>query len=276
MPAPRSPTPPAAATPHVTWHAHHHAGPFRITHKAYDAAFAQTWHEHDEASIDFVLAGSGAGIYHRKEVVSHAGTVEFFAAGVRHRFASHRYGIRTLHIVMSAELPRQIGIDADILVRALDASAALRPAAALLSEVTHSPAPDPLLLESLGLALLHELLPPTRPDDGAWIADLRAMLLDQPELATSLRDIANRVGLHPSHIARHFRLATGLTVGEFGRRVRLARAARHLASRSAPPIVAIAQAQGFADQAHFTRAFRAAYGCTPLAFRKTLGLTPDN
>ncbi|QKK07823.1 MAG: helix-turn-helix transcriptional regulator [Planctomycetota bacterium] len=33
--------------------------------------------------------------------------------------------------------------------------------------------------------------------------------------------------------------------------------------------------QGFADQSHFSRAFRSVYGCTPLAFRKGLGREPE-
>lgn len=268
----RSPNP----DPHVTWHAHHQAGPFRITHKAYAGAFRQDWHEHGEASIDFVLAGSGAGVYEREEVVSRAGTVEFFAAGIRHRFASHSRGIRTLHIVMPAGLPREIGLDRDTLVRTLDATTALRPAAELVREVSHAPAPDTLLLESLAMQLLHELMPQeaARADDGAWVAEIRELLLESPEFALSLKDVAARVGRHPSHVARHFRLATGVTIGEYGRRVRLARAARSMATHPAPPIVQVALEQGFADQSHFSRAFRSAYGCTPLAFRKRLGLAP--
>lgn len=262
--------------PHVTWHAHHQAGPFRITHKAYAGAFRQDWHEHGEASIDFVLAGSGVGIYEREEVVSCAGTVEFFAAGIRHRFASHSRGIRTLHIVMPAGLPREAGIDADTIVRELDATIALGPAAAMVDEISRSPEPDSLLLESLAMQLLDQLLPrdSLRVDDGAWVAEIRELLLEAPELAASLKDVAARVGRHPSHVARHFRLATGVTIGEYGRRVRLARAARSLATHRAPPVVRIAFEQGFADQSHFSRAFRSAYGCTPLAFRKRLGLAP--
>lgn len=270
------PHPAGHADERVTLHSLHRAGPFRITHKTYSGAFCQDWHEHDEASIDFVLAGSGAGTYGRRDVVSRAGAVEFFAAGVRHHFTSHARGIRSLHIVMPAGLPRGAGIDADTLVRELDATTALGPAAAIVEEISNAPKPDALLLESLATRLLEELLPRdgVRVDDGAWIAEVRELLLEAPELASSLKDVAARVGRHPSHVARHFRLATGVTIGEYGRRVRLSRAARSLASRQSPPIVHVALEQGFADQSHFSRAFRSAYGCTPLAFRNRLGRAP--
>lgn len=258
--------------PRVTWHGRVQAGPFRITHKSYTGAFSQDWHEHDRASIDVVLAGSGAGVYAGEEIVSRAGSVEFFAAGIRHRFASHARGIRSMHIVMPADLPGQMGIDADTLARTLDASTALQPATALLAEFSN-PEPDTLLLESLAMRMLEQLAPHDMTTDaGSWVTDIRDLLLDQPELASSLGQIARHVGRHPSHVARHFRLATGITVGEFGRRVRLSRAARSLAQRDAPHIVRIAHEQGFSDQSHFTRAFRAAYGCTPLAFRRRLEL----
>ncbi|MFG0259755.1 MAG: helix-turn-helix domain-containing protein [Phycisphaerales bacterium JB041] len=271
------PQPSGHADQPVTLHSLHRVGPFRITHKTYSGAFCQGWHEHDEASIDFVLAGSGAGTYGRRDVVSRAGAVEFFAAGVRHRFASHTRGIRSLHIVMPAGLPRSAGIDADTLVRELDATTALGPAAAIAEEVSRTPEPDALLLESLAMRLLDECLPrdSVRADNGAWIGEVRELLLEAPELASSLKEVAARVGRHPSHVARHFRLASGVTVGEYGRRVRLARAARSLASRRAPPIVQIALEQGFADQSHFSRAFRSAYGCTPRAFRARLGRGPS-
>lgn len=272
-----SPLPAKQPDARVTWHTLHQAGPFRITHKSYAGAFRQDWHEHDEASIDFVLAGSGTGTYAGREVVSDAGAVEFFAAGVRHRFASHPRGIRSLHIVMPAALPREAGIDADTIVRELDTTTALRPAAAIVGEIARTPVPDTLLLESLAMQLVHEVLPQSaaRADDGAWIADIRELLLDEPELASSLKAVAAHVGRHPSHVARHFRLATGVTIGEYGRRVRLARAARSLAARPCPPIVRVALEQGFADQSHFSRAFRSVYGCTPLAFRKGLGRVPE-
>lgn len=256
--------------PHVAVHAACVAGPFRITHKSYSSAFSQGWHEHPEASIDFVLCGGGAGVYAGEEVVSRAGTVEYFGAGVRHSFRSAGSGIRTLHVVMPADLPRELGVDADTLVRELDASLAAGPALALAREAGAAGA-DPLLVESLAMRLLEEVAGAAGArDDGAWLAQVREALLEEPEQAGSLAELAAACGRHPSHLARQFRAAYGVTVGEFGRRVRLARAARRLAERHGPPLAAVALEQGFADQAHFSRAFRAAYGCTPREFRARL------
>lgn len=257
-------------------HAARRAGPFRITHKSYAAAFTQPWHEHDTANIDFVLAGGGVGVYGKAEIASGPAAVEYFAAGLRHRFASGAAGIRTLHLVMPAELPRAAGIDAESMARRLDASAALGPASALLAEISRAE-PDGLVLESLAYALLDAVGACDRHrDEGPWLARVRELLLDAPELAGSLASIASRVGRHPSHVAREFRRAHGLTVGEFGRRVRLSRAARALAADRHHPLAGIACEQGFSDQAHFTRAFRAVAGRSPGRFRAELAAGPGS
>jgi len=259
---------------HVSLHACRQAGLFRVTHKSYGSAFSQPWHEHDRASIDFVLAGGGVGTYHGEEIVSVGGAVEYFAAGVRHRFASGHSGIRTMHVVMPADLPRQMGVQSDTLVRELDATTALGPATAMLDELGR-PDADPLVLESLAMRLLEEVSGCVwRRDRGGWLDTVREILLEEPESASSLTALASRVGRHPSHVAREFRHAFGMTVGEFGRRVRLSRASRMLASAEKPPLSRIAYRQGFADQAHFSRAFRSMSGSAPGGFRRKLAKPP--
>ncbi|MBK7404839.1 MAG: helix-turn-helix transcriptional regulator [Phycisphaerales bacterium] len=256
----------------VRTHARIQAGPFRISHKSYSEAFAQDWHEHEEAAIDFVLDGEGEGTYAGRCVASRAGAVEYFAPGIRHRFRSGPRGIRTLHVVIPSSQVRESGICAQVLVRALDGSSVSSLAVALLCELSAAGEPDTLLLESLAMRMLEEVggaaLEP--PDEGAWIAQVRELLLSEPERAKSLGAIAEHVGRHPSHVARHFQRSVGVSVGEFGRRVRLARAARAMAASPPRSIAAIALDLGYADQAHFTRSFRAAHGCTPAEFRRVL------
>ncbi len=257
-----------AETSEAILHAAHRAGPFLITHKSYSYRFQQGWHEHPVAGVDFVLAGGGVGVYAGDEVESLPGAVEYFGPGVRHRFRAAQAGIRTMHVVATPDLTAAANIHAPVVVRRLDASRALVIAVDLAAEILTTESPDPLLLESLSMSLLDEIGGPTREplDEGNWVAQVRRVLLDAPEQAESLQTIADEVGLHRSHVARHFKRIEGITIGEFGRRVRLARAARRLAERSPPALAVIALEQGFGDQAHFSRAFKSLYGCTPGAF----------
>jgi len=261
---------------HYRFHAAHRAGPFLITLKSYSQAFAQGWHEHELGSIDFVLSGGGVGTYAKTEIVSQGGQVEYFAGGVRHRFHSAPSGIRTLHITFPGELPASLGIDPDLLASDLPASSAIGPATAILTEILNAPAPDLLLLESLAMRMLEELAGPARSTacNARWIDDVRELIIESPELATSLAAIASITGLHPSHVSRQFRAAQGITVGEFGRRVRILRAAKRLASGRAESIARLASEHGFCDQAHLTNAFTKLVGCSPKVFACRLGQLP--
>jgi len=63
------------------------------------------------------------------------------------------------------------------------------------------------------------------------------------------------------HSIRTFRQATGLTPGAYLRQLRVQKSRRQLAA--AASLADLAAALGFADQAHFTRAFKQVYGVTP-------------
>ncbi|MFJ9607950.1 helix-turn-helix domain-containing protein [Kitasatospora sp. NPDC101176] len=67
----------------------------------------------------------------------------------------------------------------------------------------------------------------------------------------------------------------GLTVSRFVQRRRLEACAEELArrGRTAPTVSSVAQRWGFVNPAHFSRAFRAAYGVSPREWRATGGGT---
>jgi AraC-like DNA-binding protein len=77
----------------------------------------------------------------------------------------------------------------------------------------------------------------------------------------SLGALAERVGLDRSHIARVFHRRFGVSVGTYARRMRLRKAYDLLAAGES---FAMAAARcGFADQSHFNRVFKAAFGRSP-------------
>ena len=274
MNATRQPNPES----HFRVHASHFAGPFQITIKCYSPSFSQGWHEHDRGSIDLVLAGGGTGMYGGREIVSPGGQVEYFASGVRHNFRCGPRGIRTAHIAFPGWVHREAGVDPDLIASALPHAGAIGPAVCVLEEVLSTHSPDLLLLESLAMRILEDLAGPVRRSAGRsrWIEEVREILEEEPELATSLADIAAVVGRHPSHVSREFRASFGMSVGEFGRRVRLSRSAIALASGRVRSIAQVAIEHGFCDQAHYANAFRRHVGCTPNEFMRRVGRMPDS
>jgi len=102
----------------------------------------------------------------------------------------------------------------------------------------------------------------------AWLVEARARLQETPA-STSLARLAREVGVHPVHLSRSF-------VRHFGRRPSIVRRdamvghALALALAQNEPLAACAQAAGFADQAHLTRAVRAVCGFPPARLRQLL------
>jgi AraC family transcriptional regulator len=144
----------------------------------------------------------------------------------------------------------------------------------LAGELRASDAAAPLAAEGLAL----ELLAGTRREARtgcralrapAWLNAAEELLRTRLGDCVRLGELADLVGVHPVHLARAFRARYGVSVGEYGRRLRLEWAAAEVA-RSDTPLAVIAARTGFADQSHFTRIFRQHIGATPGAYRRAV------
>jgi AraC family transcriptional regulator len=87
--------------------------------------------------------------------------------------------------------------------------------------------------------------------------------LDEP---APLEDLARAAHLSPYHFHRVFTGMVGEPVAAYRRRLRLQRAAQQLAL-GGRPVTDIALAAGYESHEAFTRAFKAAFGETPSAYR---------
>lgn len=121
--------------------------------------------------------------------------------------------------------------------------------------------------ESQLLALLSGFFPcrDQRPLETAVLGRLRDRLLaglDQPH---PLEQLAADAGLSRFQFLRRFKAAMGITPHAYLRRLRLEAAKKLLAQGRT--VADTALAVGFFDQAHFHRAFVAAYRITPARFR---------
>jgi AraC-like DNA-binding protein len=91
-------------------------------------------------------------------------------------------------------------------------------------------------------------------------------MLTQLDRRTSISDIAHSCGVSAVHFSRAFRKATSKTPHRWLMERRL-ESARHLLETTQSTVAEISLVCGFADQSHLTRAFSAAYGDTPAAWR---------
>jgi AraC-like DNA-binding protein len=255
----------------ATLHSIAHAGEFVITHKSYTHDFAQSWHEHEMASVDFVLAGGGIGQCPNREVCSSPGMIEFYPPQLRHNFRSGAAGIRSLHVVIPAAALGEFFKLKSVVVEELDHTRSVGLASCLFRELTDQDRSSNLVMESLAYELLGEIAGVTnRPTRRAgWMGAVRDVLHSVHDRSVSLTELAQTAGISRGHLARGFRSTMGMTAGEYHRRVRLVRGARALIN-SDLPISRVALNSGFVDQAHFSNAFRAHLGQTPGVYRRVL------
>src|SRR6266704_673818 len=85
----------------------------------------------------------------------------------------------------------------------------------------------------------------------------------------TIESLAQEVGLSAAHFARAFKQTLGRAPHQYLLGRRLERA-RQLIETTDASLSDIAQRTGFADQAHFTRLFKRAFGATPGALVRTL------
>ncbi len=81
-----------------------------------------------------------------------------------------------------------------------------------------------------------------------------------------LEELAEQAGLSPFHFSRVFKKTIGQTPHQFVTSYRVEQAKRQLADPE-EPLIDIAMACGFSDQAHFTRVFKQLTGRTPRGWR---------
>ena len=247
------------------------AGPFRVTHKRYTHDFAQAYHEHDAGSIDFVLEGSGRGVYGGREIESCAGMVEFFREELRHKFIGGGGGIRTMHVLLPGDMLRGSEDLRDIALETLTHTRAQSIALSILRELHDPDESSTLEIESLIHELIDEIARASaRPRARAgWIGPVRDYLHDMQDRPVTLTELAEHAGVNRAHLARVFKAKLGVSVGAYHRAMRAQLAAQRIA-RNGASIARVARETGFSDQAHLTRVFRERFGITPSAYRRCL------
>jgi len=136
---------------------------------------------------------------------------------------------------------------------------------------------EPLAVDNLVVELAEGLLTEgagrapaaSRRVDARAVERARRLLDAQRNRTVRSAELEAVTGLTRCELARQFRIALGTSPHRYQvmRRLEYARTAIH----NARPLAAVASEAGFADQAHFTRAFPAAFGLTPGRYRALRG-----
>lgn len=228
-------------------------------------------HTHEAASICLTLTGQGLEIIDSARVVLEPGSVIIRPPNRAHSDQYGGAGCRGMMI----ELEEKWLQTCCHFLRVFEGHRLFPggpvPALALRiyreSRVRDSIAPvivEGLMLELLGHASRSLVKMPVRAP--GWLTQARDLLHGRFNDSLNLVEIANSVGVHPTHLARTFKKHYRTTVGEYVRRLRLDWATRQLSDTDAS-IAEIALAAGFYDQSHFSHLFKQHTGFTPAEFR---------
>ncbi len=230
-------------------------------------------HVHDRTVLAVTLSGSWDSVIDRRPRISQAGMVLTEPAGENH--ANHFAG-GGAHVLIMQPDPARIDALADSgrfleRINLFPAPTALALARRLSIEMQYRDSATPLAVEGLGLELLaaaarasgghRRSLPPL------WLKRVVDLVHADFLRRFTIGELAAVASVHPAHLAREFRRHHHMSIATYLRRLRLDWATEQLVGtdRSAADIAAAA---GFADQSHFTRAFRRHTGQPPHGFRR--------
>ena len=251
------------------------ASGFVVTENRFASGLVIPEHEHAYAHFTMVLEGGFTERYGEHSLDCPSGSLLIVPAARVHSDEIWPAGAHTLSVELSNRVAERVN-DATGVMRepeVLGGSQIQQRATRLYAEF-HSVEPASLLaLEAIAMDIL-VLISRARakPDtDGPhWMPALMGALHRDPSANPSLSELAQAIGVHESHLARTFRRIHGCTIGEYVRWLRLEDAKKVLRD-GALTVAEIGVEAGFYDQAHFSRAFRSAYGMSPSAYRKTFG-----
>jgi len=214
-------------------------------------------HEHATPHLCLMLSGKYAQTSLNDEHVLRAGDLAIYPAGHRHSNAVGDCGAACLNL----HVPDQFGPNEFRIARP---GVQLRlQASELATAVAIGDPLDPLGVDCLVAELLARDDPPERTS-GFPLQKFLDLLEEHP--ASNLLQLSEYIGRHPTHLARAFRQATGLSIGAYRRRSRVRSLCVDLRTEDAT-LCELAVRHGYSDQAHMTREFKSLTGHSPGAWR---------
>lgn len=227
-------------------------------------------HAHRDASLSLIVGGRYREQIQGRVDEHEPGHILYCPADEEHAQAFAAAGALQAQISLSAECLDVLGEDIDLAAASFRAGGDFTVLGRRMAiEARRDDRFTALALEALALEAVTVFARTSTGRRGApkWLADVHDYVRVRAAEPFTIDDVARAVGCRVEEITPAVRDRYGLSLAGLARRCRLENAARMLAADEAA-INAVALDCGFSDQAHLTRAFKAAYGVTPGAFRR--------
>ncbi|MEO7966898.1 MAG: AraC family transcriptional regulator [Gemmatimonadaceae bacterium] len=245
-----------------------------VAENSYKEGFVSPAHSHDSALVSLVLQGEATEEFRGRTRILTAQSILFTPAHESHGHVFRSPG-RWLNMQFSsAWLARLSPVsthlpDAPQLIKNHTAVAW---AARVRTELRERDAVSQIAIEGALLLLVSDLARLRVGDERTpprWLHTVEDAIEASVAAPPSIEELAALAGVHASHLLRVFRKYHGATVANYVRVRRIERAREAIVAQKLPLSV-IALDAGFADQSHFTRVFRQAFGLTPGQYARSL------
>lgn len=232
---------------------------------------AMAMHSHDAPSLTLVLGGRYQETIRGRADWHGPGALLFCPPGEPHAQLFPQTGVMKLSLPPAPAMLDYLG-DRLPLAEAPSAAATalVRLGRRMVEELRLADEHSGAALEGLSwelVALFGRHGGGTEAQSPARVAEARDHIAAHLHQPLSVARLAALCEVHPARLTRAFRRAFGVGPGEYQRALRLKQALA-LVGETDTPLSEVALACGFCDQSHFSRAFKAAYGCTPTTFRR--------
>ena len=250
------------------------AAGFQVTETNFPPCLNLATHYHERACVSVILEGSFDEEMGGKTYDLPPSCVLAKPAGERHSDKFLRAGARVLVVEPDIHETERLRPYIDVLdsVSHFQDERVAGVAWRIVNELRSPDAVTPLAVDGLVLELLamaarrnvpyHEGRPPP-----PWLADAQEFLHANFTEPLRVGDLAVELGVHPVHLARVFRAHFGSSPASYVRRLRLEWVGRQL-STTGRALSELAAEAGFADQSHFSRAFKRHTSLTPEQYRR--------
>ncbi len=246
---------------------------FIMTETAHTAMSRLPRHAHENSYFCFVLQGIYTELYGNRELVCKPSTLTFRHSGELHEDRFHDHDGRVFVLEIPLKWIERLRENSLTLKSTVEFRGGSLPqlTAKLNREFHKTDSAASLAIEGLALEMMAQA---ARQSSNTleratprWLRRAREMLVEHFSENLTLAQVAAQVGVHPVHLASVFRQKYGCTVGEFVRQLRIEHACREIA-KGELALATIALEAGFADQSHFSKAFKFYIGMTPTEYKK--------
>jgi AraC family transcriptional regulator len=243
------------------------SGGLLLTLSAYRPGPTQPWHCHANPTLFLLLAGDHRDLSRQGGFDQPPFSLVYHPTTHTHAAEHGSRGMRGLNIEYGPDWLGRNELSAPDLggYQPLDSARARLAAQRFLVTAFQPDERSEADLETQALELLEPLVArPGQPAPGPaprWLGRAEEFLGTRFRESVGLRHVAAEAGVHPVYLARVFRRRHGCSVSEHLRTLRLVEAGRLVLQGAS--LAQAAHAAGFADQAHFSRRFAAAFGLTP-------------